>query len=91
MGVFSLQKQGALQAAVPWNIGPQLNQMSEEINYNKIPVHYCKTCLSLNIKPLDGGSLDYCLDCGNAEISKASIFTWEELYKQKHGRYYITL
>lgn len=50
--------------------------------YDKIPVHYCEKCLSLNIKVLNDKRIhtiiDYCVDCGNTDIGKCSIHEWEE-------------
>lgn len=63
--------------------------MSKEINYNKIPVHFCKTCLSLKILKLESSNVDYCGKCGNTEISTSSLEVWEDLYKTKNGKYYI--
>ena len=48
--------------------------MSKEINYNKIPVHFCKTCLSLKVLKLESSNVDYCGKCGNTEISTSSLF-----------------
>lgn len=63
--------------------------MSDKSKYEKIPVHYCTTCLSLKIIVLENSTVDYCGDCGNSEISKAKNETWEELWKNKHGKYFI--
>lgn len=60
-----------------------------KINYDKIPVHYCKTCLSLKIISLEGSNVEYCGKCGNTEVSKTVIRTWEIIYKEKYGKYYI--
>lgn len=57
--------------------------------YNKIPVHYCKTCLSLKVLSLEKSNVDFCGTCGNTEISTASIQAWEEKYKEQYGRSYI--
>lgn len=56
--------------------------------FNQEPVHYCKHCLSLNIKiiDLDDNSLDYCSDCGCTEIETTDIFSWKEKYKQKYNK-----
>ena len=68
----------------------------EEINvdYNAIPVFYCKHCLSLNIKTVDESIdteyLDFCADCGSTEIGQTDIHTWEKMYEQKYGKNFLT-
>lgn len=60
-------------------------KLSKE-EYNEIPVIYCKTCLSLNIKKVPGVvDLDYCDTCSSTSLGEASIEEWEELYKHKYG------
>lgn len=60
------------------------------IDYNAIPVFYCKHCLSLNIKTvdesIDAEYLDFCVDCGSTEIGQTDIHTWEKMYEQKYGK-----
>lgn len=58
-----------------------------ENDYNAIPVHYCKNCLSLKIMILDE-STDYCDDCGCTETGSTDINTWEEMYRKKYGQSY---
>ena len=54
--------------------------------YNRIPVHYCKECLSLKIMRVAGmEDACYCDDCGSTNIEKTSIDEWEDLYKERHG------
>lgn len=57
--------------------------------YNEVPIHYCKSCLSLAIqiigKPEDGDSL--CVECNRTDIGQTDIFTWREMYKEKYGIY----
>lgn len=58
--------------------------------YNDIPVHYCKSCLSLRVfndTGLEG--LDYCDSCGSTNIDQTSIDTWNQLYKIRYGIEYI--
>lgn len=64
---------------------------SKQLEYNSIPVHYCKHCLSLRIKGLESTEeFDYCDECGSLDIGQCSIEEWEELYKKAHnGRRYI--
>lgn len=52
--------------------------------YNNEPVHYCKSCLSLNIRVLDD-TTDYCDTCGNVETEETDIYSWEKLYENKYG------
>ena len=73
--------------------------MTEEINYNKIPVFYCKKCLSLAVycedadEPSEEGKntneLKYCLDCGEHNIGTTTINVWERLYQEKYGVKYL--
>lgn len=60
------------------------------IDYNAIPVFYCKHCLSLNIKTVDESIdteyLDFCAECGSTEIGQTDIHTWKKMYEQKYGK-----
>ena len=64
------------------------------VDYNAIPVFYCKHCLSLNIKTVDESIdteyLDFCANCGSTEIEQTDIHTWEKMYEQKYGRNFLT-
>lgn len=66
-------------------------------DYNDIPVHYCRHCLSLRI--VDAGGFDYCDDCGSTDIHTDHIDVWEKIYelrnfqkflyrKNKPGKYF---
>lgn len=67
------------------------NRLTKEI-YDAIPVFYCKQCLSLRIKGLPGNdNIDFCDDCNSTDIESIDIFTWQELYKQRYGNYYLNL
>lgn len=57
--------------------------------YNKIPVFFCKKCLSLNIKVM-GEDFDFCEDCGSTDIDQTDIYTWEKMYEQKYGKKFST-
>lgn len=57
--------------------------MEEKIDYNDIPVAYCKHCLSLNIIS-DG--LDYCKNCGSTDIEEASLDDYDVLHKKRFGK-----
>jgi len=54
-------------------------------DYNKEPVHYCASCLSLKVKNLDDIKLVICEDCGNTDIKKAGIDSWNMLYVNEYG------
>jgi hypothetical protein len=56
--------------------------------YDSIPVHYCKHCLSLKIRDLDGNI--YCDECGNTDIIEDNIFDWEEKYELKYKHKFIS-
>lgn len=65
---------------------PTKTEQSLKEEYNNIPVHYCKQCLSLKIMRVSG--LDdavYCDECGSTDAGETSIETWEELFKKRHG------
>ncbi len=65
--------------------------MSNLKEYNDEPVHYCKNCLSLNIKTVVAGlDLDYCDDCGGTDIAQSNIDNWEDFYRKKYGFDYLT-
>lgn len=53
--------------------------------YNNIPVHYCKRCLSLSIVSA-GDELVYCSNCGCTEVEEIHISNWENKYKEKYGK-----
>ena len=53
-------------------------------DYDAEPVSYCKHCLSLAIRILDGDT-DYCDVCGNTAIEQVDIKTWEKMYEEKYG------
>ena len=63
------------------------NQLNE---YNKVPVLYCKHCLSLNIRNIPKiEDSDYCDECGSTDIGECLIEEWETLYKNKYGYNYL--
>lgn len=54
--------------------------------YNNIPVHYCKSCLSLKVKTVVVDSdLDFCDECGSTDIGQAHIEEWRKLHKERYG------
>ena len=56
----------------------------EKIDYNNIPVYYCKHCLSLKIKSV--GDVDYCAHCGSTDIDQGHIKYWQKVYREKYGK-----
>lgn len=58
---------------------------------NEEPVYYCKRCLSLGIKSIKcvTKDVDYCIDCGSADIGQADIETWNKMYEEKYGHPYV--
>ena len=67
--------------------------MTEKINYDIIPVTYCRRCHSLRIIA-GNGYPDYCEDCGSTDLGDELIGEWlaeeEEIKKDKkiYGRNY---
>lgn len=57
--------------------------------YNDEPVYYCKACLSLHVEN-DGDSGSYCAKCGCSSIGRTSIQIWDEAYKQKYEKEFLT-
>lgn len=58
--------------------------------YNNEPVIYCKNCLSLRIRGVQGADdFDYCDECGSVNTDSCSIEEWEALYTKKFGHKYL--
>lgn len=56
--------------------------------FNSIPLHFCKNCLSLNIRC--GEDIpDFCEVCGSTDIIEANVKDWEELYIKNNGYKYL--
>lgn len=54
--------------------------------YDKIPIHYCKECLSLAVMRVAGmNDACYCDKCGSTDIEVTDIEAWRELYRERHG------
>lgn len=69
---------------------PTKTEKSPKEEYNNIPVHYCKECLSLKVMRVAGmEEACYCDDCGGTGIEQTSIEEWEQLYRKKHGFTYL--
>jgi hypothetical protein len=62
----------------------------EKIDYNSEPVHFCRRCLSLNIR-IDSNGEEFCDNCASTTILKTNIFKWEKLYKDMYGRPFLRL
>lgn len=58
--------------------------------YNAEPLYYCKSCLSLAVLGDESGSGSYCNDCGSAAIGRTNIQMWEEAYRHKYGKDFLT-
>lgn len=65
-----------------------------KVDYNSVPVFYCRHCLSLRVKSMDEEHdiefLDYCDDCGSTDIGQANIHDWEDMYRKKYGKDFLT-
>ena len=65
-----------------------------KVDYNREPVFYCRHCLSLRIKSMDEEHdedfLEYCDDCGGTDIGQANIHDWEDIYRKKYGKDFLT-
>lgn len=59
-------------------------------DYNSVPVHYCKNCLSLNIKELNKSNLHVCGECGNVNTDETDINDWTEMYTKEYGRPFLS-
>lgn len=57
--------------------------------YEEEPVKYCKHCLSLKIRELEGQQ--YCDTCGSTDIKESNVFEWEKLYVILHGEKFLNL
>lgn len=69
---------------------PTRTEQSAKEDYNSIPIHYCRECLSPKIMRVAGmDDASYCDDCGCTDIAQASVEEWETLYKAKHGFTYL--
>ena len=57
--------------------------------YNNIPVHYCRSCLSLRVKTVASVNLDYCDEFSSTDIEETHIEEWRKLYKERYGFDYL--
>ena len=66
-----------------------IRQLQNDI-YNKEPVFYCKSCLSLKIRFIQSmQDSDYCDECGSTDIGQSSIEEWEKKYIEMYGQPYL--
>lgn len=68
-----------------------LNKTFRELvhsEYNDEPVHFCKRCLSLNIR-VDENDEEFCEECTSTNIVQANIFEWERLYQNMYGKSFL--
>lgn len=71
------------------NFPTRTEQCAKE-EYNNIPVHYCRNCMSLRTMNVAGmQEACYCDECGSTDILEASIEEWDTLYKEKYGFNYL--
>ena len=71
------------------NLPTKTEKLPKE-EYDKIPIHYCKDCLSLTVMRVAGmEDACYCDKCGCTDIGETSIEEWEALYEKKHGFSYL--
>lgn len=69
---------------------PIKSEQSAKEDYDKIPVYYCKECLSLRVMRVAGiEEACYCDDCGCTDIETINIKEWQNLYNSKHGFNYL--
>lgn len=65
-----------------------LNEHKDE--YNKIPINYCKDCLSPKIMFVEGlENSEYCDDCNSTNVATATIEEWDKLYLAKYKHHYL--
>lgn len=54
--------------------------------YDKIPVLYCKNCLSLRIMGVPSiDDASFCDDCGSSDVEQCTIEEWQKMYKDRYG------
>ena len=60
-----------------------------KMEYNNVPVFYCKNCLSLLIRDVEHiDNSEYCDECGSTDIGTASIEDWDAMYVAKYGHHF---
>lgn len=64
-----------------------INQEAEAIDYNAIPVHYCKHCLYLgnpSETTLLNTKVEFCPYCGSTDFEDSHIEEWEKKFEEKY-------
>ena len=59
--------------------------------YNNEPMHFCKTCLSANIRELSSSNLFVCGECGNSKLDEAKVNDWIEMYTKEYGKPFLSI
>ena len=71
------------------------NMITKKQDYNNVPIHYCKTCLSINLKVVEFAAqnreVTFCVTCGNTDIDSTHVTEWEDFYKDKYGKKFLDL
>lgn len=67
-------------------MGEDTNRLTKK-EYNDIPVHFCKHCLSLRIMSTE--DIDYCDECGSTDITEDHISNWEGLYELRYDNNFL--
>lgn len=66
------------------NLNNTKEKLSKE-DYNSVPVHFCKNCLSLKVMILYD-NVNYCDECGCTETESTDISSWEKMYEKRYGK-----
>lgn len=62
-----------------------INRLQEEEEaYKNQKMVYCRSCLSLHIKI--GRIVDYCENCGSADLGEATLEEYDLLYEKKYRK-----
>lgn len=61
-----------------------------KFEYEKEPVFYCNSCLSLNVKELHDVKLDICGECGNTDIEITDMDEWTKMFIGEYGKAFMT-
>ena len=58
--------------------------------YNDEPIHFCKDCLSINIR-YTREDIDYCDSCGSVDIETTHVSNWIHYYIRKYGKPFLKI
>lgn len=71
------------------NLHTKTERLPKE-EYDKVPVLYCKNCLSLKIMGVPGiDDAYFCDDCGSSDIEECTIEEWQKMYRDRYGFDYL--